>query len=218
MHKSGWLNAEKYLAVMLCVAAALLGGCKVNSKSGAGPNVNSLTISGTPAASVTAGQQYQFQPAAIAATGATISFSVQNKPAWATLNTATGQFSGTPTAADVGTYSNIAISVSDGATHAALSPFHISVIQNATAPAIATIFWTPPSQNLDGTALTDLAGFRIYYGNNANALVQSITVSNPGLTSYVLANLARGSWYFAVAAFTAQNVESELSQIVSKTI
>src|SRR6185437_9234722 len=70
------------------------------------------SISGTPSTADTAGTAYVFTPHASDADGDTLSFSVQNKPAWATFSIATGSLSGTPATADVGTYSNIIISVS----------------------------------------------------------------------------------------------------------
>src|SRR5580698_9499323 len=43
-----------------------------------------------------------------------LTFSVQNRPAWASFSAATGTLSGTPTASQTGTSSGIVISVSDG--------------------------------------------------------------------------------------------------------
>jgi hypothetical protein len=218
MHRYAWLNAVKHLT-MLCVVTAAMTGCKGEHRNAAGNAANTLAISGTPTLSVNAGQAYEFQPTVTAPPGATISFSIQNKPAWATLDMATGRLYGTPTAGNAGSFGGIAISVSDGTHSAALAPFGIAVMQAAPVVAgSATVIWTAPTTNLDGTALTNLAGFRIYYGNSANTLTRMATVADPRLSSYVLGNLAGGSWYFAVAAYTADNVESELSEVVSKTI
>ena len=60
------------------------------------------TISGSPATTVTAGTQYAFQPTAADVDKNTLGFTVQNKPAWANFNTATGALTGTPTSANVG--------------------------------------------------------------------------------------------------------------------
>lgn len=99
------------------------------------------TLSGTPATSVSAGRAYSFRPAAADADKNTLGFSIQNKPAWATFSSATGQLSGTPTAAHVGNYPNVVVSVSDGKARAALTPFTITV---AAAPNKApTISGTP---------------------------------------------------------------------------
>jgi hypothetical protein len=45
----------------------------------------------------------------------------------------------------------------------------------------ATLSWTAPSENSDGSALTDLGGFKIYYGGALTQLTNSITLTNPGL-------------------------------------
>jgi len=85
------------------------------------------TIGGTPRTSDVAGTAYSFTPTSTDPSGGTLTFSIQNGPAWAAFSTSTGTLSGTPTAADVGTYSNITISVSDGVSLAALAPFTIAV-------------------------------------------------------------------------------------------
>lgn len=85
-------------------------------------------------------------------------------------------------------------------------------------PMTATLSWTPPTQNTDGTALTDLAGFRIHYGTIATAMTQVVQLANPGLARYVIENLSPGVYYFAVRAYKADGVESPLSNIASKTV
>jgi hypothetical protein len=220
MHSDAWRNTFGTLALIGSLALALaLTGCKTDTSNTPGSGAaaaTSVAISGTPAASVNAGQAYAFQPTVNASAGSTVSFSVQNKPAWATLNTATGQLSGTPAAADAGIYANIVISASNGTASAALAPFQISVVKPVAGTA--TVLWMPPTQNQDGTPLTNLAGFHIYYGNDPSTLAQMTVVTNPTLSSYQLANLAAGTWYFAVAAYTSDGVESALSDVVSKTI
>jgi hypothetical protein len=87
------------------------------------PNT-ALNISGTPATSVFVGALYSFTPTA---TGSNLTFSIVNKPTWATFNTVTGQLSGTPTTANLGTTSGIVISVTDGVTTVSLPTFSITV-------------------------------------------------------------------------------------------
>ncbi|HVF18511.1 MAG TPA: putative Ig domain-containing protein, partial [Steroidobacteraceae bacterium] len=157
-----------------------------------------------------------FRPKAADADGDTLTYSVANKPAWASFNTTTGQLSGTPSSASVGTYSNIVISVSDGKASAALPAFAIAV--NASSIGGATLSWTPPTQNIDGTALSDLAGYRIYYGTSATALTQMVQVSGVGVSTYVVENLSPSTYYFAVRAYTASGAESTNSNMVSKIV
>lgn len=83
----------------------------------------------------------------------------------------------------------------------------------------ATLSWTAPSENSDGSALTDLGGFKIYYGGALTQLTNTITLTNPGLLTYVLAELPSGTtYYFAVTAVTRTGVESAQSDVVSTTI
>ena len=174
------------------------------------------TISGTPATSANAGTAYSFTPTASDPNGNALTFSIQNPPSWASFNTQSGNLSGTPGSGDAGTYSNIIISVSDGTSTASLAAFSIIVTQVANGSA--TVSWSAPTQNTDGSALTNLAGFNIYYGTSAGNLNQSVQIANPGLTTYALGNLAPGAWYFAVNAYTTAGAESALSSIASKTI
>ena len=69
--------------------------------------------------------------------GTTLSFSIQNAPAWATFSSATGQLSGTPAAGNAGSYSNIVISVSDGSSTEALAPFSITVTDLGATTTLA---------------------------------------------------------------------------------
>lgn len=88
------------------------------------------------------------------------------------------------------------------------------------APALgsASLNWTPPTQNTNGTALTNLAGYRISYGTSATALTQVVQVANPSAVSYTVTGLAPGSYYFAVRAYTSGGTESALSNVASKTV
>lgn len=174
------------------------------------------TISGTAPAAVNASSAYNFVPSAADADGDTLAFSIQNKPAWATFNTSTGQLSGTPGASDVGTYSNIAISVSDGAASTAMSAFAIAV--TTVSNGRATLSWMPPTENTDGSTLANLAGYRIRYGTSASSLSQTIVIDNASVTTYVVEDLAPATWYFAVTAVTSSGTESNNSNVANKHI
>lgn len=174
------------------------------------------TISGTSATSVTALNAYSFQPSASDPDGNPLTFSIQNRPSWATFNTATGALSGTPAVADVASYANIIITVSDGTALTSLPAFSIAVVQASTGSAVLT--WVAPTTNTDGTALTNLAGYRVAYGRSSTALDQSATINNPSVSTYTVEQLASGTWYFAVAAYTSGGGESALSTVASKNI
>src|ERR1035438_10757608 len=214
--------------ILLILAVIQLAGCNGGSystgstamtASAASASTNApspLTISGTPAASVAQGGTYNFTPVATDSNGNTLSFSIQNKPSWASFNSETGELSGTPTSAQVGSYSNLSISVSDGVLTAALPSFSISVTQFATGSA--TLSWIPPTTNANGTTLTNLAGYFVHYGTNAASLAETVTISNPGIATYVVSNLSPGTWFFSVTAFNTSKVESNFSNIVNKMI
>lgn len=174
------------------------------------------TLSGTPPTSVTAGSAYNFQPTGADADGDTLTYAIQNMPTWATFNTATGKLSGTPTAGAAGVYASIVISVTDTKDTVSLPMFSITV----TAPTngSATLSWTPPTQNTDGSTIGNLAGFRIQYGTSSGALTQVIEVGNPGLASYVVTGLSSGAWFFAVRAYNSSGAESANSNVTTKTI
>ncbi len=180
------------------------------------PTNTAPRISGTPASSVTVGQPYSFTPTASDPDGQTLTFSIVNKPSWANFSTSTGRLSGTPAAADAAAYSGIVISVSDGSASASLSSFTLTVQQVQTGSA--TISWTPPTQNTNNSPLTDLKGYKIYYGTNSGNLNQVVDVPTAGVSSVVVENLAPGTWYFAVKSYNTSNVESALSNVTSKTI
>lgn len=172
------------------------------------------TISGSPVTALNTNTAYSFRPTAADADGDTLTFSIANKPSWATFSTTTGQLSGTPTAA--GAYQNIVIAVSDGKASTSLAAFGITVSQ--TSAGSATLSWTPPTQNTDGTSLNNLAGYRISYGTSPTALTQTVQVANPSVSTYVLDGLSPATYYFAVRAYTSAGTESTSSNVASKVV
>ena len=175
-------------------------------------------ISGSPAASVVAGQTYAFQPTASDPENQPLTFSIVGQPSWATFSTTTGSLSGTPTSANVGSYTGIVISVSDGTNTVPLPAFSITVTAAGTTTGSATLRWTPPTLNEDGTPIENLAGYRVYYGTSTSNLNQVLNIAGADVTSAVIQNLTPATWYFALKAYNAANVESSFSNIASKTI
>ena len=186
--------------------------------AGSSPATDTVTISGTPATSVTAGSSYKFQPTAKDSLGKTLSYSVQHAPSWASFSVASGLLSGTPTSAQTGSYSGIIVSASDGTASSALPAFTISVNSLAAATGSATLNWVDPTKNTDGTPLTNMAGVKIYYGTSASNLSQEVTVSGVGLSSYTISNLTAGTWYFGAVAYTTTGMQGAMSTIESKAI
>ena len=161
---------------------------------------------------------YSFQPTAQGPSGTTVGYGIVNKPAWATFSTSTGLLQGTPTAANVGTYPNITISASDGPASATLAPFSITVGPGGTT-GTATLGWTAPTTNTNGLPLTDLAGYRVYYGTSSTSLTNVINVApNADIGDYLVTGLSAGTYYFQVTAYDTAGEESAPSNQISTTI
>lgn len=87
----------------------------------------------------------------------------------------------------------------------------------------ALVSWSAPTLNTDGTPLTDLASYNVYWNSGDPSLVTAPTgkvksvalAATPALT---ITNLAAGNWFFAVTAINSAGIESALSNIASKTI
>lgn len=209
------------------------GGSSGSAASGNSGSNSAPTISGKAASQASLGAAYSLTPSAADADGDTLAFTIQNKPAWAQFNTATGALTGTPTAE--ATFPNIVITVSDGKASASLAAFSITVAaagsdtgsddSGSTPPQASpsgpnvALSWNVPTQTIDGETLQNLSGYRIHYGTNQNALVNSIEVASAGSNSYTVQNLKAGTtYYFAVRAVTADGDESEISNVISRVI
>lgn len=176
----------------------------------------SVRLSGAPPASVTVGSAYQFQPTISA--GGAITFSVHGQPTWMSFNSATGALTGTPTASEEGSTTPITITGSNGTSSASIGPFIVQVKAPAATSGSASLYWVPPTQNTDGSPITNLAGYHIYYGTSANALTSTVTVEGGSSATYTITGLSAGTYYFSVVAYNAEGVDSENSNVESKTI
>ena len=213
--KKIWRNAAVFVLVVI------LNGCLASENSnGATEDRESFesnsppSISGSPQTAIKSGDSYTFQPIASDPDGDALSFSITNKPVWAQFNNNTGRLFGQPLLGNVGYFDGISISVSDGALSATLGTFSITVTQVALAST--SLSWTAPTQNSDGSTLVDLAGYRIYYGQKSGIYENSITISNPGVTSYLVENLVPGTYYFAATTLNSRGIESQYSAEVIK--
>ncbi len=200
-------------AVVLVIMLPLLAGCLDSTED---TTLATLLISGTPATSVKIGELYSFTPSVIDPDGDSLTFTIQNKPVWAEFTSSTGQLSGMPLLGNEGTYTSISITVSDGQHSASLAPFSVTV--NQVGLGSATLSWTPPTQNSDGSPLTDRAGYRIYYGNEPGNHQTFIQIDNPGITIYVVENLTPNTYYFVSTAFNSNGVESPFSNEAVKVV
>ncbi len=89
----------------------------------------------------------------------------------------------------------------------------------ATVPAAgtgkATLTWSAPTVNTDGSAITDALTYNVYRGPSATAF----TLLKAGATSpYVDSGLAAGTHYYTVTAVNSANRESAQATPASLTI
>lgn len=201
----------------------LLGACGGGGGGGDTPDTSNSdgngrpTIAGSPAGSVSEGSSYSFTPDASDPDGQALTFSAQNVPAWASFDALSGTLSGTPTAANVGSYANIVISASDGSQSAALPAFSIEVTQQGASIGGAEVSWTAPTEDTSGNPVT-VAGYKVYYGSNPGQYTASVGIPNAGVVSAMIEDLAAGTWYFAVTALDSVGTESDWSNEASKVV
>jgi len=224
------IRTVRLLATVACTAL-LLAGCK--GGGGASPSVKTIppattstvpaaavpkapAIEGSPRKSVRVGETFEFVPIASDPAGLRLTFDISNRPAWADFDPVSGRLSGTPAQGDAGAYERIRIAVSNGAASASLPEFSLQVVDASNGQV--TIGWDPPTDNVDGSPLTDLAGYRVYYGRSPELLSGRLEIANAGATMAVIENLAPATWYFSVAAYTSGNVEGERSTPASRLV
>jgi hypothetical protein len=92
-----------------------------------------------------------------------------------------------------------------------------AVAMTTVALREALLSWQAPTRNVDGTALTNLTGYKIYYGTSPRNYTQSVSVSGATTTQWTL-SLAPGTYYFALAAVDATGSESSKTNEVTKTV
>ncbi len=220
------IKVTKFLGIALTAAVSLvLTGCLSDSESAEDPqnpspppppSNSAPTISGSPSTAVTVGDAYTFTPQASDPDGDALTFSIQNRPIWASFDASTGTLSGTPGLGDIGNFDNIVISVSDGRASAAMNNFGVEVTQMALGSA--TLSWTPPTQNIDGSSLTDLVAYKIYVGTSPGSYSQEIRIDNPSISTFVVDNLVPDTYYFTATAVNSRGMESEFSNMATKVV
>ncbi len=195
------------------VVILLLAGCLDSPTSNIPDAAGQPSLSGAPSPVILVDVAFVFSPTASDPDGDALTFSIQNKPTWASFDTDNGELSGVPVAGSEGVYSDIRISASDGINTATIS-FDIEVVTSGDASV--SLSWDAPMENEDGTSLTDLAGYRIYYGDEEGNYPSVIDIDNPSVSSHVVENLLPKTYYFVATAYNSAGVESQHSNTVAK--
>ena len=231
---------------VLCLALELAGCQAVENPANPAPSLSTGTtaktsavpvvLGGAPPTTVTVGDPYYYAPTGSQG-GGPISFSIQGQPAWLSFDTQTGALAGTPAAADVGVSGEIIITATNSVNTVSVGPFSIEVdpASSPTPPPTpapptpapptpapttvsATLDWSPPTENADGSPLTNLAGYYVHYGTSDTSLTQTIDVADASATTYVVSGLTSGTYYFAVSAYNSLGFEGAWSNIAGKTL
>jgi len=89
-----------------------------------------------------------------------------------------------------------------------------------TTAGHALLSWVAPTTRSDGSYLpiTDLQGYRIYYGTSASDLSMLIDLNDDSVTEFDVNSLPSGNYYFAVSAYDTDGVESGLSNVINKDV
>lgn len=84
----------------------------------------------------------------------------------------------------------------------------------------AVLSWAAPTQNTDGSNYTDPAGYRIYKSTTSGdySSPDMVEIANPSVTTFVIAPLTQGTWFFVSTAYNQNGVESDHSNEASKLV
>jgi hypothetical protein len=86
----------------------------------------------------------------------------------------------------------------------------------------ATVTWTPPTTNVDGSPITNLQGYKVYYGTTMGGAYPNVQiVAIPSATTTTITGLASGDWYFVATAYktaVSGGLESVYSNEVKKSV
>ncbi|MBU2677377.1 MAG: fibronectin type III domain-containing protein, partial [Gammaproteobacteria bacterium] len=88
----------------------------------------------------------------------------------------------------------------------------------STGAGSVTLNWTAPTQNEDGSTLTDLAGYRIYWGTTSGNYPNSVTINDENATTYIVNNLSPGTYHFVATSFNTSSVESGYSAPATRVV
>lgn len=78
----------------------------------------------------------------------------------------------------------------------------------AVPTGTASLAWTPPTTNDNGTTLTDLAGFKVHYGTSSGLYTSTIVISSPTATNYTATLPAGATYFFVITAYNTSGIES----------
>jgi hypothetical protein len=132
----------------------------------------------------------------------------------ATSSASTGATAPTTVADQGGSTSGSTTSSSSGSTTSGSA----TPPPTSGANSSVTFSWVPPTENSNGSPLTNLAGYKIHYGTASQDYTQVVALNNPSLNRYVMDSLPSGTYYFAITAYNSAGVESTFSGEITTTL
>ncbi len=205
------------LTLALSVSACLMDSAVDNSATGGSKNaVVSLTITNPSSASV-----MDTSDPAVSLAGTASSDMGVFKVSWANDRGGEGVANGTDswqTASIALELGENRITVTAEDTAGATTSRSIVVNRESGQTGSAALSWVAPTARTDGSPLTNLAGYTVFYGRMSGIYDYQIDISNPGILTYVVENLVSGDWYFALAAYDSQGLESDRSNEVLREV
>jgi hypothetical protein len=184
----------------------------------AGNHAPSLT--GTPETSVAAGTDYSFIPTVNDPDNDSLSFDVSNLPSWASFDGQIGAITGQPQESDIGTYTDIIVSVSDGDVTVSTSPFDIEVTNAQVETGSLGLRWTAPATREDGTVLevSEIDGYNIYLGETTQTMQVEVDLNDGQADSVTVENIPLGTYFVALTVYDSEGNESDLSNVLEVTV
>ena len=109
----------------------------------------------------------------------------------------------------------LTVSSIDGTTHNIVITV-LGVDEASSTTADITLSWVAPSEREDNQpiSLSDIAGYKIYYGTTRGNYDKSIDVNNSTAQSYTITNLPTGTYYLVITTKDTENRESQYSSEV----
>jgi len=80
-----------------------------------------------------------------------------------------------------------------------------------------SIRWVAPEENVDGTPLTDLRSYRIYYGGQSRDYTHTVDVVDPSATSHAF-SAPSGDYYLTMTALDADGNESAYANEIMRSV
>ena len=86
----------------------------------------------------------------------------------------------------------------------------------SSATGSVSLAWDVPTTYVDGTPVTGLVGYKVYYGTASRTYTHIIDVGT--VPSCTVNFLSHTTYYFAITAYDSSGIESDYSTELSKTI